>query len=189
MTPITIQISLAMGINPLALLMPEVMASNVVGISTLVGTPDQHPDRLLCQHFVQRFSGQSDAGCAAGPGGLDHLQPVHLPPRTQAAGSARQCRPCSWKSWRERGRITEPDHLKKAGWVGAGMILLFVFGEQIHLLPAVTALMGATALLVWIRPDIEEMIEAVDWTTLVFFICPVHRGRRHPGGGLDQPDR
>jgi Na+/H+ antiporter NhaD/arsenite permease-like protein len=34
----------------------------------------------------------------------------------------------------------------------------------------VTALMGATALLVWIRPDIEEMIEAVDWTTLVFFI-------------------
>jgi Na+/H+ antiporter NhaD/arsenite permease-like protein len=30
--------------------------------------------------------------------------------------------------------------------------------------------MGATALLVWIRPDIEEMIEAVDWTTLVFFI-------------------
>jgi Na+/H+ antiporter NhaD/arsenite permease-like protein len=35
----------------------------------------------------------------------------------------------------------------------------------------VTALMGATALLVWIRPDIEEMIEAVDWTTLVFFIA------------------
>jgi Na+/H+ antiporter NhaD/arsenite permease-like protein len=71
----------------------------------------------------------------------------------------------------ERGRITEPDHLKKAGVVGAGMLILFVLGEQIHLLPAVTALMGATALLVWIRPDIEEMIEAVDWTTLVFFIC------------------
>jgi Na+/H+ antiporter NhaD/arsenite permease-like protein len=31
--------------------------------------------------------------------------------------------------------------------------------------------MGATALLVWIRPNIEEMIEAVDWTTLVFFIA------------------
>jgi Na+/H+ antiporter NhaD/arsenite permease-like protein len=43
-------------------------------------------------------------------------------------------------------------------------------GEQIHLLPAVTALIGATTLLVWIRPNIEEMIEAVDWTTLVFFI-------------------
>ena len=51
------------------------------------------------------------------------------------------------------------------------MLLLFVFGERVHLLPAVTALMGATALLVWIRPDIEEMIEEVDWTTLVFFIA------------------
>ncbi|NIV33735.1 MAG: citrate transporter, partial [Anaerolineae bacterium] len=61
--------------------------------------------------------------------------------------------------------------MKKAAWVGAGMLVLFIVGEQIHLLPAVTALMGATALLVWIRPDIEEMIEAVDWTTLVFFIC------------------
>jgi Na+/H+ antiporter NhaD/arsenite permease-like protein len=50
------------------------------------------------------------------------------------------------------------------------MLILFIFGERIHLLPAVTALVGATALMVWIRPDIEEMIEAVDWTTLVFFM-------------------
>ena len=47
---------------------------------------------------------------------------------------------------------------------------MFVFGEEIHLLPAVTAMIGATALLVWIQPNIEEMIEAVDWTTLVFFM-------------------
>ena len=39
MTPITVQIALAVGISPLALLMPEVMASNVIGVSTLVGTP------------------------------------------------------------------------------------------------------------------------------------------------------
>ncbi len=51
------------------------------------------------------------------------------------------------------------------------MLVLFIFGEQIHLTPAVTALMGATALLFWIRPDIDEMIDAVDWTTLVFFIA------------------
>ncbi|MCB0239159.1 MAG: citrate transporter, partial [Anaerolineae bacterium] len=70
----------------------------------------------------------------------------------------------------ERARITEPDHLKKAGVVGAFMLILFIAGDAIHLIPAVTALMGATALLVWIQPDIEEMIEAVDWTTLVFFI-------------------
>ena len=38
------------------------------------------------------------------------------------------------------------------------------------MLPSVTAIMGAAALLVWIRPDVEEMIESVDWTTLVFFM-------------------
>ena len=70
----------------------------------------------------------------------------------------------------ERAQITQPDHLRKAGWVGAGMLILFVTGERFHLLPSVTALIGATALLLWIRPDIEEMIESVDWTTLVFFI-------------------
>jgi Na+/H+ antiporter NhaD/arsenite permease-like protein len=71
----------------------------------------------------------------------------------------------------ERGKIEDTENLKKAGVVFAGMIILFVLGEQFHLLPAVTALMGATALLVWIRPDIEAMIEAVDWTTLVFFLA------------------
>ncbi|NIW49870.1 MAG: hypothetical protein GWN30_35385, partial [Gammaproteobacteria bacterium] len=48
---------------------------------------------------------------------------------------------------------------------------LFIFGERIHLLPSVTALLGATSLMVWIRPNIDEMIEAVDWTTLVFFMA------------------
>lgn len=70
----------------------------------------------------------------------------------------------------ESAQITEPDNLKKAGMVGGGMLILFITGESFHMLPAVNALIGATALLIWIRPDIEEMIEAVDWTTLVFFM-------------------
>ncbi|GAB4529267.1 MAG: hypothetical protein Fur0018_15720 [Anaerolineales bacterium] len=84
--------------------------------------------------------------------------------------AAAETSPLLLQKLEERARIAEPEHLRKAGWVGLGMLLLFVLGERIHLVPAVTALMGATALLVWIRPDIEEMIEAVDWTTLVFFI-------------------
>jgi hypothetical protein len=39
MTPISLQIGIALGINPLALIIPEVLASNVGGISTLIGTP------------------------------------------------------------------------------------------------------------------------------------------------------
>lgn len=84
---------------------------------------------------------------------------------------SRSASPALMETLEQRGRITQPEHLKKAGVIGAGMLILFIFGERIHLLPAVTALVGATGLLVWIRPDIEEMIEAVDWTTLVFFMA------------------
>ncbi|MCB9420595.1 MAG: anion permease [Ardenticatenaceae bacterium] len=170
MTPVTIRIALSLGINPLALLMPEVMASNVVGISTLVGTPTNiligsyggigfndflvnlTPGVLLALVgliIYNLFIYRHDFKAATAGGGISEVLLQRLA---------------------ERGRITEPDHLKKAGVVGAGMILLFVLGEKVHLLPSVTAVMGATALLLWIKPDIEEMIEAVDWTTLVFFM-------------------
>lgn len=36
--------------------------------------------------------------------------------------------------------------------------------------PSVVALLGATGLLVWVRPDMKDMLQEVDWTTLVFFM-------------------
>jgi Na+/H+ antiporter NhaD/arsenite permease-like protein len=170
MTPITIQIALTMGIKPLSLLMPEVMASNVVGISTLIGTPTNILIGSYGEISFNAFLTNLTPGVLLALIGLvvySELVYRHALWKGDVAGAS----PLLLEKLAERARITEPDHLKKAGWVGAAMLLLFVLGERIHLLPAVTALMGATALLVWIRPDIEEMIEAVDWTTLVFFMA------------------
>jgi len=167
MTPISIQIAMALGIQPLALLMPEVLGSNVIGISTLIGTPTN----ILI----------GSAGKISFSDFLINLTPGVL---MSMVGLIIYCEWIYWKELRaathpsptllemleENAQITEPDNLKKAGVVGAGMIVLFVTGEFFHMVPSVTALMGATALLLWIGPDIEEMIEAVDWTTLVFFI-------------------
>ena len=167
MTPITVQIALTLNISPLVLLIPEVFASNVIGVSTLIGTPTN----ILIGSFGNiTFN--------------DFL--INLTPGVLAAFIALII--YSWFSYRdeldteisvsptllkkleERGKITNPENLSKAGWIGGGMLLLFIFGERIHLLPSVTALIGSAALLIWIRPDIEEMISAVDWTTLVFFM-------------------
>jgi Na+/H+ antiporter NhaD/arsenite permease-like protein len=169
MTPITIQIALAMGINPLALLMPEVMASNVVGISTLIGTPTNILIGSYANITFNDFLTNLTPGVLMALIGLI-LYNGFIYRRNLLTNGTDGISPLLLERLAERARIAEPDHLKKAGWVGGAMLVLFVLGEQIHLLPAVTALMGATALLVWIRPDIEEMIEAVDWTTLVFFI-------------------
>jgi Na+/H+ antiporter NhaD/arsenite permease-like protein len=170
MTPISVQIALAMGINPLALLMPEVLASNVVGISTLIGTPTNILIGSFAKISFNDFLKNLTPGVLLALVGLILYSEFSY--RRELRSSAEGgVSPLLMGKLAERARITEPGHLKKAGVVGAAMIALFVLGEQIHLLPAVTALMGATALLVWIRPDIEEMIEAVDWTTLVFFIA------------------
>ncbi|MBN1657268.1 MAG: citrate transporter [Anaerolineae bacterium] len=169
MTPISIQIALALGIDPLALLMPEVMASNVIGISTLIGTPTNILIGSYANISFNDFLKNLTPGVLLAMVGLViyseivYRKSLHAPvgDGTSAMLLDRLA---------ERAKITEPEHLRKAGWIGAAMLLLFVFGERIHLLPAVTALMGATALMLWIRPDIEEMIESVDWTTLVFFM-------------------
>jgi Na+/H+ antiporter NhaD/arsenite permease-like protein len=167
MTPISVQIALALNISPLVLLIPEVFASNVIGVSTLIGTPTN----ILI-------------GSYAGISFNDFL--LNLTPGVLLAFIGLVL--YSWFTYREelteertesqlllekleeRGKISNPEHLTKSAWIGGGMLLLFIFGESIHLLPAVTALLGASALLIWIRPDIEEMIGAVDWTTLVFFM-------------------
>ncbi len=169
MTPITIQIALALGINPLALLVPEVMASNVVGISTLIGTPTNILIGSFAGISFNDFLVNQTPGVVLAMLGLIGYS-LFIYRKDLLGSGGGEVSPLLMETLASRARITEPSHLRKAGWVGAGMILLFVFGERIHLLPAVTALMGATALMLWIRPDIEEMIEAVDWTTLVFFI-------------------
>lgn len=167
MTPITVQIALSVGMNPLALLMPEVMASNVVGVSTLVGTPT---NILIGSYAGISFNGflkNQTPGVLLAFIGLVIYSIITYKKDLSNAQTASET---LMNKLEERGKITQPDHLKKAGWVGAGMLVLFVFGERIHLLPSVTAIIGATSLLLWIRPNIEEMIEAVDWTTLVFFM-------------------
>jgi Na+/H+ antiporter NhaD/arsenite permease-like protein len=168
MTPITVQIALAMGINPLALLIPEVLASNVIGVSTLVGTPTNILIGSYANISFNDFLINLTPGVLIAFVGLV-IYSAYI--YRQDLRNADEPSEILMERLAERGKIEDTENLKKSGVVFAGMIVLFVLGEQFHLLPAVTALMGATALLVWIRPDIEAMIEAVDWTTLVFFLA------------------
>ena len=168
MTPITVQISLALGISPLMLLVPIVMASNVVGISTLIGTPTNILIGSYANISFGAFLTNLTPGVVLAMAGLVAYSLFTYRHELRAASEAS---PLLMEKLAERARITEANNLKKAGVVGLGMLVLFIIGEQFHLEPAVTAIMGSSALLVWIRPDIEEMIEAVDWTTLVFFIA------------------
>ena len=55
----------------------------------------------------------------------------------------------------ENARIENPEALWKSGVVFVLVIIGFVVGEQFHIVPAVPALIGATALLIWLKPDVH----------------------------------
>ncbi len=169
MAPITIQIALTLGLNPLALLIPEVLASNVGGISTLIGTPTN----ILIGSYAGL--GFNDFLINLTPGVVVALVAltayVVLRYRRTYSEAGAGLSEAMKERLRESGRITEPETLRKSGLVFGVMLILFVIGESIHLEPAVTAILGAVAMLVWVTPDVEKMLRVVDWTTLVFFIA------------------
>jgi Na+/H+ antiporter NhaD/arsenite permease-like protein len=168
-TPISMQIGLALGINPLALIIPEVLASNVGGISTLIGTPTNiligayagigFTDFLINQTIGVLLALAVMAGYV-----LFHYRQEW---RKQSGGIS----PKLYEMLKENARLDDPQALWKSGLVFALVLAGFVIGERYHVVPAVPALVGATALLIWLKPDVHEMITAVDWTTLVFFMA------------------
>ncbi len=168
LTPITIQIAEALDINPLSLLMPELMASNVAGISTLIGTPTNVLIGSYAGLSFNDFLTNLTPGVILALVGLILYSLIAYRKDLKPLGHTATHAPDEFE---HLAQITERAQLKKAGVVGVGMLLLFIFGESLHLVPAVTALMGATALLVWIRPDVDKMIASVDWSTLLFFIA------------------
>jgi Na+/H+ antiporter NhaD/arsenite permease-like protein len=169
MTPITLEIALALGINPLSLILPEVLASNIGGISTLIGTPT---NILIGSYADIGFGGflvNLTPGVLLAQAALTiYVLVVYRHQYRQVSGGLS---PAMLDRLREDGRITKPKTLAKAGTIFVLTLLLFVVGERIHLVPAVTAILGAVFMLLVVGTDIQEMLRVVDWTTLVFFIA------------------
>ncbi len=169
MTPISLQIGLALGINPLALIIPEVLASNVGGISTLVGTPTNILIGAYAGIGFNDFLINQTAGVilalAAMAGFVLYYYRKEF--RKQSSGIS----PKLYGKLKENARLEDPKSLLKSGVVFLLVLLGFILGERVHMVPAVPALAGATLLLVWLKPDVHQMIKAVDWTTLVFFMA------------------
>jgi Na+/H+ antiporter NhaD/arsenite permease-like protein len=168
MTPITIQIALAMEINPLALLMPEVLASNLGGIATLIGTPTNILIGSYAGLSFNDFLVELTPGVLLAQAVLIGYIIVRY--RRQFLGGGEGLSATLLDRLRESGRITQPGKLRRAGAIFGVMLVLFILGDTIHLVPAVTAILGAVAMLLWVTPDVESMLKVVDWTTLMFFI-------------------
>jgi Na+/H+ antiporter NhaD/arsenite permease-like protein len=169
MVPISMQIALALGISPLVLLIPEILASNISGISTLIGTPTNILIGAYAGITFNDFLLNQTFGVIIAL--IAMILSVLYFYRDQLKASGGGISETLYNKLKENATISDPKALKYSSAVFLGMLFFFIVGENIHMVPAVTALIGATVLLLLIEPDIHKMLRVVDWTTLVFFMA------------------
>ncbi len=170
MIPVTIEIAVALKINPITFLIPEVFASNVGGTATLIGDP---PNILIGSYanlsfgaFVVNLTGVV-AICLA----VTLVYYVFWYRRSYRQAEVKDVdRTIAYL--REEYRITDWKLLIKSLVLLSFTILLFILHGVFHMEPSIAALIGAMLLLTVSRVDIVEMLEhEVEWPTLVFFMA------------------
>ncbi|MEW6657320.1 MAG: ArsB/NhaD family transporter [Thermodesulfobacteriota bacterium] len=169
MIPVTIEIAVTLKINPLALLIPEVFASNVGGTATIIGDP---PNILIGSYasltfgqFVQNLA-LTCAVCLVVSSFwyLWWYKKDYLQAEVKDVGR-------TIAYLREEYKITNKKLTVQALCLLGFTILLFALHGIFHMEVSVAALIGAMVLLAISRVDIVEMLEhEVEWPTLIFFV-------------------
>lgn len=169
LVPLSIQLAVAIGITPLAIVIAEVLASNIGGAATLIGDP---PSTIVGSHIGISFGEY-----------LVNMAPVaflcmlallvinRLQYRQEYGESNKTISPNLLKKLTAESQIVNHATLFKALFIGTLTLVLFFVADFFdHMPPGVVALSGAALLIAWVRPDIDSMVREVDWTTLIFFI-------------------
>ncbi len=167
LTPVTILISVELGLNPAPFIISCALASNIGGMATLIGDP---PNIMI--------------GSAAGFGFTEFL--VVLGPlviilmvvhslimlftfrKDLRVSMERRARIMDFD---EKASIQDKGLLIKSLSVLGAVILLFLFHSHIGLEPATVALGGAAVLMLLSGgEEVDEYFHEVEWATIFFFI-------------------
>ncbi len=168
MAPVSIQIALSLGIHPAAIVVPEVLASNIGGAATLIGTP---PNTIIGSYVGLSFNQfLVNMLPIALIGMVILLLMIRWLYRSEFDRKSEQSSAALLERLEERSQITDPKLLWKSLILFGITLVLFFVEDIFHMPPAVVAILGSTALLLWTRPTMGEMLREVDWTTLVFFM-------------------
>jgi Na+/H+ antiporter NhaD/arsenite permease-like protein len=166
MVPITFLLADALDIDPIPLVIIEVIASNIGGTATLIGDP---PNIII--------AGATDLSFIAF---IENLAPIAAVtfvvvtaclyalyrPRLQVAPTARR-RVMELDAVRS---IEDRAELRRTMPVLVGTILVFFVHKALSLEPATVALAGATVMLLISRQPLDKALAGIEWPTLFFFM-------------------
>ncbi len=164
--PVTFLLAQKLDIDPLPLIIIEVIASNIGGTATLIGDP---PNILIAGHTGLSF-GEFIANLA--PIALVTLGAI-VPglylvfrKRLQVTDAAR----ARLMELDATGSIEDPGEARRTVPILCLSILLFFFHKPLHLEPATVALAGASVMLLVTRQPLQRAIGGIEWPTLFFLI-------------------
>jgi len=163
--PITVLISDILGINPLPIIMTEIVLSNIGGVGTMIGDP---PNMMIASSANFSFNDF-----------LIHLLPIVL--MTMAISLVVLAilfrkdikkRPRDFKpilDINEKAAIRDEKSLKKSFIAIFIVFALFIVQKRFNLHHSFIALLGAGIVMVLVKPNMEEVMKGIQWPIFVFF--------------------
>jgi Na+/H+ antiporter NhaD/arsenite permease-like protein len=166
MVPITFLLADALDIDPIPLVVIEILVSNIGGTATLIGDP---PNILIAgatdlsfMDFIVNLAPVAAVTFLVVIGGLFVLYRRQL----QVTPDARR----HVMALDAARSIEDAAELKRTVPILVGTILVFFAHQALHLEPATVALSGATAMLLISRQPLERSLAGIEWPTLFFFV-------------------
>lgn len=163
--PMTIVICNLININPIPFLITEIIASNIGGTSTLIGDP---PNIMIGSAANLSFM---DFIFNLGPGvviiiifvifSFKFIYKKHL---------ITNCSEDIINELDPQKSIKDKSLLYKSIIVLFFILLGFIFHSKIHIESSIIALSGACIMLLIGKQDVNEVIDSVEWITIIFFV-------------------
>ncbi len=173
LTPVTIEIALSLGISPLSLLIPEILASNVGGTATLIGDPPNIMIGSYAGLTFMEFVKNLAPICVLG------MLILFVYTRFLYGKDYNKAKiddvDAFIRKLREEYRITDTTLLTVGLIIMSIVIAMFLTHGFWHMEVSIAALFGASVLftygIITKRINLLELIEKdIEWPTLLFFI-------------------
>ena len=164
--PITFLLADTLDIDPVPVILIEVVVSNIGGTATLIGDP---PNAIIggaaglsFDQFIFNVAPIAAISFVVVAGSLYLVfrRSLQVPERNRRYVMELDA----------QASIEDPEEMRRTIPVLAGTVIAFFLSEPLDLQPATVALSGATAALLLTRQQLEEALSRIEWATLFFLL-------------------